>query len=96
MSQADMDAAVERYMREHEHEFRRHYETELADTGRDFSYYRPAYMYGCKLAHADQYSDRDWKEIEAEARRRWREANDDESWFMVEDAVRKSFTSCQE
>ena len=91
-----MDDAIDRYMQEHEHEFRRHYETELANTGRDFSYYRPAYMYGCKLAHADQYSAREWKEIEAEARRRWREANDDESWFMVEDAVRTSYTSCQE
>ncbi len=94
-SMGRMDEAIDRYMQEHEHEFRRHYETELADTGRDFSYFRPAYMYGCKLAHADQFSDQEWQEIEAEARRRWRETNDDESWHMVEDAVRTSYRSCR-
>jgi stress response protein YsnF len=92
---ADMDAAIDQYMREHEHEFRRHYESNLANTGRDFSYYRPAYAYGCKLAQSDQYSTRDWQEIEEEARRRWRETNDDESWRMVEDAVRTSYRSCK-
>jgi hypothetical protein len=91
----DLDAAIDQYMQEHEHEFRRHFETELADTGRDYSYFRPAYTYGCKLAHSDQYSDREWREIETEARRRWLEINGEESWHMVEDAVRTSYTSCR-
>jgi hypothetical protein len=79
----------------YQHDFKEHYQHTYADTGHDFGYYQPAYKYGCQLAQHEQYGSRDWDEIEAEARRRWRDVNGDESWIIVRDAVRESFDRCE-
>ncbi len=89
--ESDADRAWQAYQQD----FIEHYRDTYADTGHDFGYYQPAYRYGCQLAQHEQYGSRDWEEIEAEARRRWREVNDDESWVVVRDAVRESFDRCE-
>jgi hypothetical protein len=87
----DSDPDYEAY----EKEFLRHYERHLAENGHGFSFYRPAYIYGCRLARREQARDRGWREIEAEARRRWLEANPDTSWMEVDSAVHESYRRCQ-
>jgi hypothetical protein len=89
--QTDSDPDYEAY----EKEFLRHYERHLAENGHGFSFYRPAYIYGCRLARREQARDRGWSEIEAEARRRWLEANPDTSWIEVDSAVHESYRRCQ-
>lgn len=86
---------TDRMWNAHEHEFMEHYRHTYADTGHDFNYYQPAYRYGCQLAVHDQYGAQDWDDIESEARRRWRDVNDDESWMIVRDAVHESFDRCE-
>jgi hypothetical protein len=89
--ETDADKAWDAYQQD----FMNHYQHTYADTGHDFGYYQPAYKYGCQLAQHEQYGSRDWEEIEAEARRRWRDVNGDESWMIVRDAVRESFDRCE-
>jgi hypothetical protein len=87
----DSDADYEEY----ETEFRRHYQSSLAENGHAFSFYRPAYVYGCRLARREQGRNRAWSDIETEARRRWLEANPDTSWMEVDSAVHESYRRCQ-
>jgi hypothetical protein len=89
--QSDADRAWDAYQAD----FMEHYQQTYADTGHDFGYYQPAYRYGCQLAQHEHYGNRDWEEIEMEARRRWRDVNGDESWIIVRDAVRESFDRCE-
>jgi hypothetical protein len=89
--ESDADRAWDAYQQD----FMEHYRHTYADTGHDFGYYQPAYKYGCQLAQHEQYGSREWEEIEAEARRRWRDVNGDESWMIVRDAVRESFDRCE-
>ncbi len=79
----------------YEEAFRRHYRRNLAEQGRDFSFYRPAYIYGCRLAKREAGADNDWSEIEGEARSRWLDANPDIGWAEVDSAVHESYRRCQ-
>jgi hypothetical protein len=79
----------------YEPEFRRHYQRNLAEDGHDFTFYRPAYIYGCRLARREKGRDRGWADIETEARSRWLEANPDIGWTAVSPAVHESYMRCQ-
>jgi uncharacterized protein (TIGR02271 family) len=68
-------------------EFRTHYSTRFGTTGRDFSYYEPAYRYGYSLASRPEYRGRNWSQIEAEARRDW-ESRNQGPWEDFKDSVR--------
>ena len=55
--------------------FRRHYDTSYANTDYSYNQYEPAYRYGYDLATHPTYRNRDWNQIEPEARRQWEERN---------------------
>ncbi len=70
--------------------FRSHYETAFASSGRDYSYFEPAYLYGAGLPSAPMHRSRSWDEAEADAQRDW-ERNHSEAWDDVRDAVRQGW-----
>ena len=70
--------------------FRAHYETTFAPSGRDYSYFEPAYVYGSGLPSAPMHRSRSWAEAEADARRDW-ERSHSEPWDDVRDAVRQGW-----
>lgn len=74
--------------------FRQHYSNMYGTTGRDYSWYEPAYYYGYSLAADDRYRDyRDWDSLEAEARRGWEESEDSAqgTWEDFKDSVRHAW-----
>jgi hypothetical protein len=71
----------------YEPRYRRHYGTNLAQSGRDFDEYAPAYRFGYDLAYNEYYGDYDWDELEPEARRTWEEKFSG-AWDDFKDAVR--------
>ncbi|HBY99454.1 MAG TPA: hypothetical protein DEP84_36870 [Chloroflexi bacterium] len=73
-----------------EPDFRRHYQTNFANTGYTYDQVEPAYRYGYVLARNENYRDRDWSEIEPEARQRW-EARNPGTWQQVKNAVRDAW-----
>lgn len=80
---------------DYEPEFRTHYQSLYAGTGRSYAYYRPAYLYGCDLASSSRYQDYSWAQVEPEARRSWEERNGVGSWEKVNDAVHTSWKRCR-
>lgn len=71
-------------------EYRTHYERAYGSRGRTYDYYRPAYRYGYSLAHDWRYRDRDWSDVEADARRGWEESNVG-LWDDFRDAVHEGW-----
>ncbi len=74
--------------------FRQHYSNMYGTTGRDYSWYEPAYHYGYTLATDDQYNRySDWNSLEAEARRGWESAEDTTggAWEEFKDSVRHAW-----
>jgi hypothetical protein len=74
--------------------YRQHYNTSYAHTGRDFSYYEPAYTYGSSAATDERYYGRDWDEVEPGLRQRWEtEYRDKGAWDEFKDGVRHAWDS---
>jgi uncharacterized protein (TIGR02271 family) len=73
--------------------FRNHYQTTY--TGSDMTYedYRPAYRYGYDLGTSDRFRDRDWYDVEREARQAWERTNPDNPWEKFKDAVQQGWDS---
>lgn len=66
--------------------FHEHFDRTITDAGYSYTQYEPAYRYGYRLALSDRYRDRDWAEVEPEARRYWDEQNPG-TWDRYKDAV---------
>jgi hypothetical protein len=75
--------------------FRTHYNDTYRTTGRDYDSYQPAYRYGYNLAYDERYMDRDWDEIEPEARRDWEREHPDSLWENVKDAIENAWNEVQ-
>lgn len=71
-------------------DFRTHYQSKYGSTGGKFDRYQPAYQYGYNLATDERYRDRNWNDVEAEARTSWNSQNQN-SWEDFKDAVRYSW-----
>lgn len=71
----------------HEGNFRTHFDSSMYAGSYTFDQYQPAYRYGYDLATNDQYHDRNWDDIEYEARTYWDE-RDPGTWERIKDAVR--------
>jgi hypothetical protein len=69
--------------------FRNHYQSNYTS---EYTYdqVQPAYRYGYDLATDERYVDRDWDEIETEARLRWDERNPG-TWDQFKNAVRHAW-----
>ena len=70
--------------------YREHYSSSFADSGRDYDHYEPAYKYGSRIAHEDEFRSKAWVDVQSEARRRWEERNPN-SWSDYEGAIRHSY-----
>ena len=69
---------------------------EVAGTGTtnlnaDYDTSSPGYMYGQTLAGDVRYTDREWTDLEADARRDWETQNQGGVWEDVKDSVRGSW-----
>ncbi|MFP4343092.1 MAG: YsnF/AvaK domain-containing protein [Anaerolineales bacterium] len=76
----------------YEEGFRTHYSDYYLSRGYTYAETRPAYRFGYDLANEPDYADRDWKEVEPQARRRWEEEEDYEGpWEDFKEAVRHAW-----
>lgn len=69
--------------------FRNHFQSSYT-TDYTYEQFQPAYRYGFDLAHDERYRDRDWQEVEPEARQRWDERNPG-TWDRFKGAVRHAW-----
>ena len=74
-------------LKQHEPEFKDHYDHHYAGSGYGYNQYRPAYQYGYELAMDTRYRTMEWSTLELQARRGWDEATLG-LWDRYKDAVR--------
>lgn len=77
-------------------EFRSHYQSTYANTGRAYDDYAPAYRYGYGLRNHANYRERSWSEIENEIHRDWSISNTGRNWEDFKDAVRRGWERTKE
>jgi hypothetical protein len=70
--------------------FRNHFASSMVGSGYTYEQYQPAYRYGYDLATDTRYRDRDWDDVEMEARRYWEERNPG-TWDRIKSAVRHAW-----
>src|SRR5204862_3552240 len=68
-------------------DFRRDFETRLANSGLTYDRHAPAYRYGYYLATDAGYRDKDWDAVEPSARAYWEERNPG-TWDQFRSAIR--------
>jgi uncharacterized protein (TIGR02271 family) len=68
-------------------DFRRHFQSSIANSGYTYDQYAPIYRYGYTLANDSRYRNSDWSNIEADARTRWEQRNPG-TWDEFKDSVR--------
>jgi len=74
--------------------FRRHFQTTFGNSSSTYEQYEPAYRYGYSLASDQQYRDRDWNAVEADARSHWEERNQG-TWENFKDAVKHAWNEAR-
>ena len=74
----------------YDNRFRDHFQSTYTTEQYTYEQYQPAYRYGYDLARDERYMDRDWNELEPEARSRWDERNPG-TWEQFKDAVRHAW-----
>jgi uncharacterized membrane protein len=67
-------------------DFENHYTSNFGGCNYPFDAYQPGYRYGYDLANDSRYRDRNWSEVEPEARRQWEERNP-ATWSQFKDAI---------
>jgi uncharacterized protein (TIGR02271 family) len=68
-------------------DFRRHFESNYAGSGGQYEPYAPAYTYGSTLANDPRYRQREWKDVESDARSDW-EKRGHGAWEEFKEAIR--------
>ena len=89
----NIDAPTPRHgelMREHDADFRQHWNTRMKGSGTTYEQCQSAYGYGCDLGGNVDYANRDWAAVEPEARRRWEERNPG-TWDKFKEPVQYSW-----
>jgi hypothetical protein len=79
--------SIEESYNRYDSDFRSHYQSSAANTGYTYDQYAPVYRYGYGLANDPTYRDREWTDIEMDARRRWEERNPG-TWEQFKESVR--------
>jgi len=74
----------------YDNDFRSHYQQTYGHGQYSYEDYQPVYSYGHSLASDARFRDRDWSEIEPEARRHWEQHNPN-TWEQFKDTVRYSW-----
>jgi uncharacterized protein (TIGR02271 family) len=68
-------------------DYRSHWQTNYASAGGRYEDYQPAYEYGSTLAQDERYRNRNWAEIESDARRDWETRHPGSAWERFKAAV---------
>jgi hypothetical protein len=78
--------------------YRDHYDRTYVGTGFPYERYEPAYRLGYELAMEEEDEDRDWEEVEPQARREWESQENDaeEAWDEVKEAVKAGWDEVQD
>lgn len=71
----------------YEPRYRKHYEQNYAQSGRNYDYYVPGYRYGYTLGFGGDYDATTWDELEPQARTDW-QGESESAWEDVKDTVR--------
>jgi hypothetical protein len=79
--------SIEESYNRYDNDFRSHYQSSAANTGYTYDQYAPVYRYGYGLANDPTYRNREWSDIEMDARRRWEERNPG-TWEQFKESVR--------
>ncbi len=69
-------------------DYRSHWQANYGRAGGAYDEYRPAYQYGSTLASDERYRNRDWNDIEMDARRDWDTRYPGGTWERFKAAVR--------
>lgn len=70
--------------------FRNHFTNSMYANTYTYDQYEPAYRYGYDLATNERYRDRDWTDVEGDARTYWDERNPG-TWERIKDSVRHAW-----
>jgi len=73
---------------EYDADYRSHWQSAYGTAGGAYEQYLPAYRYGSMLAEDDRYRNRQWDDIEADARRDWETRYPGGAWNKFKAAVR--------
>ncbi|NPT59373.1 hypothetical protein [Paraburkholderia elongata] len=73
---------------EYEEDFRTHYDEQYAAENARYEDYVPAYRYGAEIGQDARYRDKQWDDVEPEARRHWETTSPDSTWERFKLAVR--------
>jgi len=68
-------------------EYRNHWQTNYASAGGRYEDYEPAYRYGSTIGQDQRYLNRDWTDIEPDARRDWETRYPGSAWERFKAAV---------
>lgn len=79
----------------YDNRFRSHFDSTFTTSDYTYEQYQPAYRYGYDLATDERYVDRNWNDIEMEARSRWDERNPG-TWERFKSAVRHAYEEIRE
>jgi hypothetical protein len=76
--------------------FRTHFNSSSYAGTYEYEEYRPAYRYGYLLGTDPNYRNREWTDIEPEARRHWDEEHQVGTWDRFKDSVRHAWEEIKE
>jgi hypothetical protein len=68
-------------------EYRNHWQTNYASAGGRYEDYEPAYRYGSTIGQDQRYLNRNWTDIEPDARRDWETRYPGSAWERFKAAV---------
>ena len=75
----------------YDEDYRKHYNTNFANTGQDYDVYEPAYQYGHESGLDERYQDRDYADAEDDLNRDYSERYPESRYDQVKDAVRYGY-----
>jgi uncharacterized protein (TIGR02271 family) len=68
--------------------YRKHWQTNYAKAGGRYEDYEPAYRYGATIGRDERYRNRDWHDVETDARRDWETRYPGSTWERIKAAAR--------
>lgn len=72
-------------------DYRSHYSSNYAGSGKTYDEYAPAYSYGSEMARSEIYRNRPWDEAMPSLRNDWESRSGGSTWEHMKDAVRRGW-----
>lgn len=76
-----------------DNDYRSHWNSNFAATGRSYDEVAPAYQYGSSMRRTELYRGHAWDEVEPELRNDWNQRNPGSTWESIKAAVRHGWDS---